>query len=156
MKDAGNGVEEIVPTAKPAPAKIASAGPPPLPVPKPAAKKAQLQKDEDTAADDADDDAATKKTTPKHAASPSSADAKYEVQLGSYAEIADAKKDWDRLKEKYASYLGNLKMRLVKVNVPDKGTRYHLQAGVITKDRAHEICAALKNAHGVGCILANR
>ncbi len=88
---------------------------------------------------------------------PSSASgATYEVQLGSYRETADAKKDWSRFQKKYAEYLGKLKMRLVKADITGKGTYYRLRAGTVSKDRAHAICDALKADHGVGCILAKR
>jgi hypothetical protein len=151
VKDANNGAEKIMPKAEdvspppvavppqPAVVKIASAAPPP----EAEVKKEQPQEDD-----------ATDEATDKPAAAPAASGAKYEVQLGSYRETADAKKDWDRFQKKYAGYLGKLKMRLVKADIPGKGTYYRLRAGTISKDRAHEICDALKSDHGVGCILA--
>ena len=96
------------------------------------------------------------KKAPQKEEEKAAASADYEVQLGSYREEADAKKDWPRLQKKYAAQLANLKMRLVKADVPGKGIYYRMRAGVITKDKAHAICDALKAAHGVGCILAKR
>jgi len=140
MKETGNGTEEIVPKAEPvktepaktAPVKTASAAPP--------------AKAEADSQDEADDQATDK---------PAAADTQYEVQLGSYHEMTDAKKDWDHFQKKYPPYFSKLKMRLVKVDIPAKGTYYRLQAGVVSKDRAHAICDALK-ADKKGCILAKK
>lgn len=131
MKDVGNGAEKIIPPEveeKPAPAARAEPG-------KAEAKKAE-----------------TKKVEVKPAL-PAAAGAEYEVQLGSYRDMEGLKKDWDRLKKKYAAQLGNLKMRAVKADIPGKGTYYRLQAGKVTKDKARELCDVLK-AGKVGCILA--
>lgn len=172
-----NGAEKIIPKAeevspppvavppitKTPPVKMASAAPP---LPKAEVKKTEPQKDEDDANATMPDKVTAKpaaKPAAKSAAKSASAnapatssDTKYEVQLGSYREEADAKKDWARFQKKYASYLGKLKMRLVKADITGKGTYYRLRAGTVSKDRAHDICDALKADHGVGCILAKK
>ena len=156
------------PAPKPEPEKVAAVEPQPRPAeikpkeevakpaaetkpkeyvkPKVAAKKEPVKKE-----------AAKKepvKTMPKNDKVVSGAD--YEVQLGSYREQADAGKDWPRLQKKYATQLAGLKMRLVKADIPGKGIYYRMRAGVISKDKAHAICDALKTTHGVGCILAKK
>ena len=185
MKDAGNGAEKIVPKVeevKPAPvaqppkpavqppkmamanaAPIVTAAPAPVvtpaPAPTPAPSKAVVMKvaPKAVADDTAEDDqpVAAKKPAVHAAAAATASGTQYEVQLGSYRESADAKKDWDRFKKKYASYLGKLTMRLVKADIPGKGIYYRLRAGTVSKDKAHEICSALKT-HPGGCILAKR
>jgi cell division septation protein DedD len=156
----------------PRPVKVASAAPVPAdenipiikatPIPPPSKPKPIMVIPKDEPEDDADDnadDTATDKPAARSSSAPATAassGADYEVQLGSYRETADAKKDWNKFQNKYAAYLGKLKMRLVRADVPGKGTYYRLRAGTISKDRAHEICDALKADHGVGCILAKR
>ncbi len=75
------------------------------------------------------------------------------IQLGSYRDVAGAKKDWDWARKKYPGLLKNLSMHTEKVVLPAKGTFYRLQAGKVTEDRAREICAMLKTAVPGGCIL---
>ena len=185
VKDAGNGTEKIEPKAeevKPPPvavppvmepAKVAAAVPPPKvevvkPVPRKEEEPAKDYTDYLNADEPADKPAAKPAEVPvaKAKAAPaakttaattsSSPDTKYEIQLGSYREEADGKRDWVRLQKKYADHLGKLKMRLVKADIPGKGTYYRLRAGTVSKDKAHAICDALKADHGVGCILAKQ
>ncbi len=147
--------------------------PPVVVPPKMDAKKAAAAKeadDEDTDENNAGEDNTPAKTVAKPAKKPAvasiaakasvpesalAAGDRYEVQLGSYREMSDGGKDWSRLGVKYASYLGSLKMRLVRADIPGKGTYYRLQAGIVSKDRAHAICDALK-ADNHGCILAKQ
>ena len=75
----------------------------------------------------------------------------YAVQLGSFSDWHDVKKEWEKLSKKYAS-LASLEMRMVKADIAGKGTYYRLQAGSVSKERAGEICDALK-ADRKGCLL---
>ena len=145
------------PTPKPAePVKMASAAPQPQAEHETAARPDPelIDKPQPTAKKETTKKEAAKKEKSKNEKMVSGGD--YEVQLGSYRETTDAKKDWSRLQKKYAVQLGSLKMRLVKVDIPDKGVYYRMRAGTVSKDKAHEICDALKGSHGVGCILAKR
>jgi hypothetical protein len=173
VNQTANGAEEIIPKAPeakppvmvpapapviiPAPAPMAASTPTPAPkvaqvtslsqlagVPQPQAKPIVTPKAE-----------APKKEVKKEEKADTGV-ANYEVQLGSYRETDEAKKDWSRLQKKFADQLAGLKMRLVKADIPGKGTYYRLRAGMISHDRAHEICDALKDDHGVGCILAKK
>lgn len=152
------------PAASLAPVKMAAAAPRPQPklqlLPQSAAKP---QAAAPVAKPVAKPVPAVKKEAPKKEAAQQkpktekvAAGGDYEVQLGSYRETADAKKDWPRLQKKYAAQLAGLKMRLVKADIPGKGIYYRMHAGTISKDRAHEICDALKATHGEGCFVEKR
>jgi hypothetical protein len=174
VKPAANGAEEIIPKAaevKPAPvaqppiAQSVAAQPPVVkPTPKPEPVKMADAAPTQQPQPEAKPKSLTKKETPKKEtakeAKPreekATAGTQYEVQLGSYREQDEAKKDWQRLQKKYGGQLSGLKMRLVKADIPGKGVYYRMRAGVVSKDKAHDICDALKDAHGVGCILAKR
>ena len=168
----------VTPTPKPEPAKTVAAEPTPRPEVKPetkpkteAAKSVSEAKKEPVKTESVKKEPAKKESAKKEPAKKEAAKdkpkveskgdkvvpgAEYEVQLGSYRDQADAKKDWARLEKKYATQLSGLKMRLVKADIPGKGIYYRMRAGVISKDKAHAICDALKTARGVGCILAKR
>ncbi|MBI3441487.1 MAG: arginine--tRNA ligase [Proteobacteria bacterium] len=78
------------------------------------------------------------------------------VQLGSYHDMSAVKRDWEKLKKKFPDLFGTLDMKIEKVDLAGKGTYYRLQAGTTTADHAKEICAALKAAHSVGCIVVRK
>jgi len=159
INQAANGAEEIIPKAPDAKPPVMVQTPPPTPAPvttpAPAPMAASTPKPE---AKPVPKVAAPKEDTSDEAEDikADTGPANYEVQLGSYRETDEAKKDWNRLQKKFADQLAGLKMRLVKADIPGKGTYYRLRAGVISKDKAHEICDALKEEHGVGCILAKK
>ena len=161
----------VTPAPKPEPQKVAAAEPTPRPEAKPEmkveakqeeekpkleAKKEQVKKEPAKIAIVKKEPVKKETAKDKPKEEKVAAGAEYEVQLGSYREPADAKKDWSRLEKKYATQLSGLKMRLVKADIPGKGIYYRMRAGVISKDKAHSICDALRSAHGVGCILAKK
>ncbi len=74
------------------------------------------------------------------------------IQLGSVKSAADATAEWDRLKGRFPETLSALKMSPDKVEVPDKGTFYRIQAGPLDEAKAKSVCDHLK-AQGAGCIV---
>lgn len=92
-----------------------------------------------------------KVTAPKKQAKPASG---IRVQLGAFRTEAEAAKDWKRMQQKYKSSLGKLSMMVQKVEIPNKGTMYRLQAGPLSSsDDARNLCKKLVAA-GQGCFVA--
>lgn len=79
------------------------------------------------------------------------------IQLGSFRDMTDVQKDWDRMKKKFPEQFADLEMKTEKVDLPGKGTYYRLQAGTVTVARAKEICTELKAAKAAsGCIVVRQ
>jgi len=161
VNQTASGAEEIIPAVPEAKPPVMNAPvtlPTPKPIPNPVPEKVADAAPQPKVEEKPEVEAAPKTVVKKSISEDKTVDSgtKYEVQLGSYREEDEAKKDWTRLQKKYADQLAGLKMRLVKADIPGKGIYYRMRAGVISKDKAHAICDALKDAHGVGCILAKR
>lgn len=76
------------------------------------------------------------------------------VQLGAFRSEAEANREWKKMQAKYKTSLGKLGMMVQKVEIPNKGTMYRLQAGpVASKDAARTLCKRLVAA-GQGCFIA--
>ncbi len=157
VKQVGHGVEELLPPTPKArpPVKVASAAP----------QKAKSVKTVAAQPKAAQKAAVVKKTAvqktsvikaPAHKMVPAVAGGKqFEVQLGSYRDMAGAKSYWTSAKSKFASVLRHLDMRIVRADIAGKGTYYRLRAGPVSKDNGNAICDALKAARRP-CILARR
>jgi cell division protein FtsN len=74
------------------------------------------------------------------------------IQLGSYRDVAGAKKEWESVRKKNASLVKGAGMRTEKVALGAKGIFYRLQVGPFGKDEAAAACAGLKKA-GSGCFV---
>jgi len=78
------------------------------------------------------------------------------IQLGAFKSEADANKEWKKASSKFASSLKSKTKYIVKVNIPDKGTFYRLQAGAFdSKLHAEHFCKTLNQA-GQACLLAKK
>lgn len=76
------------------------------------------------------------------------------VQLGAFRSEAEASREWKKMQAKYKTSLGNLSMMVQKVEIPNKGTMYRVQAGPLaSKDAARTLCKKLVAA-GQGCFIA--
>jgi len=141
MKDAGDGVEKIVPVQAELPPELVTPAEPQVAAAP--TEKVETPKSEPTA------------ETVKPPAAPE-VSGTYKVQLGSYREVEGAKKDWAKLKKKYPALLGNLAMKTVEVDLPLKGIYHRLYAVNISEARAKEICAALESANSGGCLIVKK
>ncbi len=80
----------------------------------------------------------------------------YRMQLGSFRSEGDANTNWIKIKNKYASLLGNMKIHIAKASVDGKGTFYRLQVGSFDKESdARKICNEL-TSQGQGCFVAKK
>ena len=78
--------------------------------------------------------------------SPSVASAsKYRIQLASVKSDKLAQLAWKRYRQKFAKSLGDLEPYIEKVLIPAKGTFHRVQAGVLNKIKAQNICSVLIN-----------
>ncbi|KJV08924.1 hypothetical protein VZ95_14710, partial [Elstera litoralis] len=71
------------------------------------------------------------------------------VQLGAVKSEAAASAEWAKL-QKANPELANLSMSVAKVEIPNKGTYYRIQAGPVADGGS--VCAALK-ARGQDCLI---
>ena len=75
------------------------------------------------------------------------------IQLGAFRSEAEAKKEWKKLQGKFKTSLSPLSMVVQKVELPDKGTMYRLQAGPLkSRDDGRTLCKRLVDA-GQGCFV---
>jgi cell division septation protein DedD len=68
----------------------------------------------------------------------------YRVQLGSYAKGEIAQRQWKSLRARHADLVEGLQMFVERVEIPQKGTLFRLQAGPLkSPEDAQKLCAAL-------------
>lgn len=98
----------------------------------------------------------TKPAAAKPAAAPAKAASKasgeHYAQLGSFSSEARAQADWQRVRAKWPKQLGALKPHYVAGKVGGK-TVHRLQVGLASREKAVELCAALKK-HAQACTVA--
>lgn len=76
------------------------------------------------------------------------------VQLGAFRSEAEAMREWKKMQAKYKTSLSMLSMMVQKVEIPNKGTMYRVQAGPLaSKEAARTLCKKLVAA-GQGCFIA--
>ncbi|MFM8678392.1 MAG: SPOR domain-containing protein [Alphaproteobacteria bacterium] len=138
--------------AAPAPAQAAPAEqplqvdtrPPPGPIPKPPPPAPPVR------AVAVVPGAAAALPPPARAGSPAGA----RIQLGSVRSEADARKLWDSVRRKHPGEVGALTAHISRVDFPDRGTFYRVNAGTLPdRDAARDMCAKLRKA-GTECIVA--
>ena len=80
------------------------------------------------------------------------------IQLGSLGEANAAEAEWRRLANAYGDVLGGLQHYVERVELPDKGTRFRIQAGGFSdRATASAVCDRLRaRAPSQGCIVAAR
>jgi len=72
-------------------------------------------------------------------------DSKYRIQLASVKSDKLARVAWKKYRQKFSKHLGDLELYIEKVLIPTKGTFHRVQAGVLNKIKAQNICSALIN-----------
>ena len=72
-------------------------------------------------------------------------DSKYRIQLASVKSDKSARLAWKKYRQKFARSLGDLEPYIEKVLIPAKGTFHRVQAGVLNKIKAQNICSVLIN-----------
>jgi hypothetical protein len=77
------------------------------------------------------------------------------VQLASVPDETSANQMVKQLQSRYASVLGDAHLRLVRVDLGDKGIYYRIQSQPVSEGRANDICAAFKKMKA-GCILVRQ
>lgn len=82
-----------------------------------------------------------------------SAPSGYRVQIAALRSDEEARQAWIRLQRKHADILGSHSATISRVEIPERGTFYRVQAGP-WRDRsaAEEACARLKRV-GTGCMI---
>jgi SPOR domain len=76
------------------------------------------------------------------------------LQLGSVRSEDDARREWDRIKQKNSDLLGSLSATPVRADLGDRGTYYRILTGpVADAATAERICSELKQRN-IGCFLA--
>lgn len=75
------------------------------------------------------------------------------IRLGSFRSLSGAKEEWMGMLRKYPSQLRGLNMRIVQVNLGQKGIYNRLEAGKMPEPRAREICKAIAERNPGGCIV---
>ena len=82
----------------------------------------------------------------------------FRIQLGSLGEQAAADAEWKRISRSHSDVLGGLPYSVEKVEIPNIGTRYRIQAGAFAdRATATAVCDRLKAKDPKqGCIVAAR
>jgi hypothetical protein len=75
------------------------------------------------------------------------------VQLGSIKEEGAVPAHWGKLQSKHGSLISGLSYRVVKAEIPDKGTFYRIQAGPIDSAKASDICGSLNGSSPGSCLV---
>ncbi len=70
---------------------------------------------------------------------------KYRIQLASVKSDKLAQVAWKKYRQKFTKILGDLEPYIEKVLIPEKGTFHRVQAGVLNKIKAQNICSVLIN-----------
>jgi len=98
------------------------------------------------------ENSATAATAPQQAASESSTDGEFRIQLASLRDDAQASVAWKKISSENKDLVGKLKMFVQRVDLGDKGVFYRLQAGPLDgRAAADKICSELKQRN-VGCL----
>ena len=66
-------------------------------------------------------------------------------QLASVKNDKSARLTWKKYRKKFAKILGDLELYTEKVSIPEKGTFHRVQAGVLNRIKAQNICSTLIN-----------
>lgn len=69
----------------------------------------------------------------------------FRIQLASVKNDKLARLAWKKYRQKFAKILGDLELYIEKVSIPEKGTFHRVQAGVLNKIKAQNICSTLIN-----------
>lgn len=77
------------------------------------------------------------------------------VQLASLPDSAQAKVMVQKLQQKYADQLGDVKLHLSRADLGSRGVYYRIQSDSLAKEDANRICSALKKLNA-GCIFVGR
>lgn len=75
------------------------------------------------------------------------------IRLGSFRNISGAKEEWLTMLRRYPSQLRGLNMRIVQVNLGQKGIYNRLEAGKMPETKAREICKIMAEKNPGGCIV---
>ena len=78
----------------------------------------------------------------------------YRLQLSAVRSADAVPDEWNRLKRRYPE-LAALKSTTNKIDIPDKGTFYRVEAGPLNEGDAKSTCARLRT-QGLGCIVVKR
>ncbi len=81
-----------------------------------------------------------------------SADSRY-VQLASIREESAAAGHWATLKAKHGATISSLQYRVVKADIPGKGTYYRIQAGPVSATQAQDMCGTINAATPGSCLV---
>jgi hypothetical protein len=77
----------------------------------------------------------------------------YQIQLAAVRTIASAEKEWLRLRTKYKTLLGKLKLNIIRADLGNQGIFFRLRAGQIAnKTSANALCQTLSRRK-VGCLV---
>ena len=89
-------------------------------------------------------------------AATAAADGMHVVQLASVKSEARARDEWNRLQDRYAELLGDMKLMLHRVDLGERGVFYRMQTGPFpNRTTAIDMCRQLKAAK-LDCIVAER
>lgn len=154
--------EPITPSAAPAPVLITTPGPMPPPARPGSAAARALAAVPAAPIATAPIGSAPTANAPRPVVTPSpvinasvstSAPSGYRVQIAALRSDEEARQAWTRLQRKHADILGAHAATISRVEIPERGTFYRVQAGP-WRDRnaAEEACAKLKRV-GTGCMI---
>ncbi len=151
-KNADNDKSPAIVDPAPAPAKKA---PTPLtPAPTPSAAKDEVPKPiAPKPMPPEPSEVAPPNVAPLAAATPAPSGPGLQVQLAAAKSEEGALGEWNRIKNKYASLVGNLTPTVVKADLGERGVFFRLRAGTLPdKAAADALCAAL-TAEGNACLV---
>lgn len=99
---------------------------------------------------------AAKPAAPASAAAPAAHSAGgWLVQLGALKTEADAKSEWNRVRNANKDVLGEYGSDIVRVDLGEKGTFWRLRAGPMDEGQARTVCSNLAK-RSQGCIIAKK
>lgn len=75
------------------------------------------------------------------------------IQLASIKEESAAAGHWDKLKAQHGALISGMAYRVVKAEIPGKGTYFRIQAGPVAESKAKDVCATLNASSAGSCIV---
>ena len=153
----GTAIEQQQDEEQAAPVAVKPAAKPAAPASKPS-PSIEVARYDDTPSymkQDAPSEAATSEPAP--APTPVSiGPATHYVQIGAVTSEDKAEKGWASYQKEYGSILAGLSHRVERADLGEKGIYYRIQAGPVSKERAADVCSAIKAQKPGGCLVVGQ
>lgn len=78
------------------------------------------------------------------------------VQIGAVKSPDAAEKGWGSYQKEYSPVLNGMDHRVERADLGTKGIYYRIQAGPLSKEKASEVCAAIKAQKPGGCLVVGQ